>query len=153
MVPSQFATAFPQKAVGARSPNNRHRNSLLVGLPRSPLAGPSSFLGLFITLPAYYSARLQTICIARQLRICLTSLLRPAYFLRGLPRCRDQLVVTEQPIAADTLAAKTKKIDSFATFFRLGTLSCSHKAKTGRFAADLLRFRADIPALPLRNNP
>ena len=68
MVPSQFATAFPQKAVGARSPNNRHRNSLLVGLTRSPLAGPSSFLGLFITSPAYYSARLQTICIARQLR-------------------------------------------------------------------------------------
>ena len=43
--------------------------------------------------------------------------------------------------------------DFFATFFRLGTLSCSRKAKTGRFAADLLRFRADIPALPLRNNP
>lgn len=46
-----------------------------------------------------------------------------------------------------------KNSDFFATFFRLGTLSCSHKAKTGRFAADLLRFRADIPALPLRNNP
>lgn len=63
MVPSQFATAFPQKAVGARSPNNRHRNSLLVGLTRSPLAGPSSFLGLI-----YFFARLQTICLARQLK-------------------------------------------------------------------------------------
>ena len=48
---------------------------------------------------------------------------------------------------------KNKNSDFFATFFRLGTLSCSHKAKTGRFAADLLRFRADIPALPLRNSP
>lgn len=48
---------------------------------------------------------------------------------------------------------KNKNFDFFATFFRLGTLSSSHKAKTGRFAADLLRFRADIPALPLRNNP
>lgn len=63
MVPSQFATAFPQKAVGARSPNNRHRNSLLVGLTRSPLAGPSSFLGLI-----YFFARLQTVCLARQLK-------------------------------------------------------------------------------------
>lgn len=63
MVPSQFATAFPQKAVGARSTNNRHRNSLLVGLTRSPLAGPSSFLGLI-----YFFARLQTICLARQLK-------------------------------------------------------------------------------------
>lgn len=48
---------------------------------------------------------------------------------------------------------KTKIPTSLQLFFRLGTLSCSHKAKTGRFAADLLRFRADIPALPLRNNP
>ena len=195
MVPSQFATAFPQKAVGARSPNNRHRNSLLVGLTRSPLAGPSSFLGLI-----YFFARLQTICLARQLknwiwakqfsvfhfsssftawlnlwtisthlagtsitascfcsttkakpyiqivkssrrnqgdssklhtpslwRICTTSLLRRAFFESA--RCEDQLVAKEQPIAVDPLVAKTKKIDSFATFFRLGTLFHRRKAE------------------------
>ena len=61
--PLPICNCFPQKAVGARSPNNRHRNSLLVGLTRSPLAGPSSFLGLI-----YFFARLQTICLARQLK-------------------------------------------------------------------------------------
>ena len=62
-------------------------------------------------------------------------LLRATRLSQSLPRC------------------KNKNSDFFATFFRLGTLSCSRKAKAGRFAADLLRFRADIPALPLRNNP
>lgn len=68
VVPSQFATAFPQKAVGARSPNNRHRNSLLVGLTRSPLAGPSSFLELFILI----RPPTQVIHAVWHLRICLS---------------------------------------------------------------------------------
>lgn len=157
MVPSQFATAFPQKAVGARSPNNRHRNSLLVGLTRSPLAGPSSFLGLFITSPAYYSARysarLQTICIARQLRICLTSLLRPAYFLRGLPRCRDQPVVTEQPIAVDPLVAKTKNSPPLQLFFDWGLSSIAAKRNRAAEQQIICAFAPQSAIEAACNNP
>lgn len=195
MVPSQFATAFPQKAVGARSPNNRHRNSLLVGLTRSPLAGPSSFLGL-----VYFFARLQTICLARQLKnwiwakqfsvfhfsssftawlnlwtisthlagtsitascFCSTTQVKP-YIQTVKSGRRNQgdssklhtpltlknlhNVVTKAcvfrvcPLRRSTrceraahcgrsACCKNKKIDSFATFFRLGTLFHRRKAE------------------------
>ena len=181
MVPSQFATAFPQKAVGARSPNNRHQNSLLVGLTRSPLAGPSSFLGL-----VYFFARLQTICLARQLKnwiwakqfsvfhfsssftawlnlwtisthlagtsitascFCSTTQVKP-YIQTVKSGRRKNLhnVVTKAcvfrvcPLRRSTrceraahcgrsACCKNKKIDSFATFFRLGTLFHRRKAE------------------------
>lgn len=43
--PPKFATAFPKSSRCQIPKHKRHRNSLLVGLQRSPLSGPSSFLG------------------------------------------------------------------------------------------------------------
>ena len=48
---------------------------------------------------------------------------------------------------------KNKKSDFFATFFRLGTLSCSREAKTAHHMGNLQRFRADIRILSLCDNP
>ena len=48
---------------------------------------------------------------------------------------------------------KNKKSDFLATFFRLGTLSCSREAKTVHHMGNLLRFRAHIRILSLCNNP
>ena len=73
--------------------------------------------------------------------------------LASSPSPRYHASFAESAPLGRSAPCKNKNSDFFATFFRLGTLSCSHKAKTGRFAADLLRFRADIPALPLRDNP
>ena len=61
--PPNLQLLFPKKQsvldpqiIGTETPSS-------VGLTRSPLAGPSSFLGLI-----YFFARLQTICLARQLK-------------------------------------------------------------------------------------
>ena len=43
--PPKFATAFPKSSRCQIPKHKRHRNPLLVGLQRSPLSGPSSFLG------------------------------------------------------------------------------------------------------------
>ncbi len=48
---------------------------------------------------------------------------------------------------------KNKKSDFLATFFRLGTLSCSREAKTVHHMGNLLRFRAHIRILSLCDNP
>lgn len=48
---------------------------------------------------------------------------------------------------------KNKKSDFLATFFRLGTLSCSREAKTVHHMDNLLRFRAHIRILSLCDNP
>ena len=47
VVPSQICNCFPQKQSVPDPQIKRHRNSLLVGLQRSPLSGPSSFLVSF----------------------------------------------------------------------------------------------------------
>ena len=48
--PPKFATAFPKSSRCQIPKHKRHRNSLLVGLQRSPLSGPSSFL---VTIKVY----------------------------------------------------------------------------------------------------
>ena len=53
----------------------------------------------------------------------------------GLTRCADLPIRLVRP-------SQKQKIERFATFLRLGTPFCLCKAEMGRFAVDLLRFRA-----------
>lgn len=73
--------------------------------------------------------------------------------LRSLPRCGATHLSQGLPRWAGPRPAKTKNPTSLQLFFRLGTPSCSQKAKTSRFTADLLHFRADIRTLALQNSP
>ncbi len=72
---------------------------------------------------------------------------------QSLTRCGAARLSQSLPRWVGPPLAKTKILTSLQFFFRLGTPSCSQKAKTSRFTADLLHFRADIRTLALRNNP
>lgn len=48
---------------------------------------------------------------------------------------------------------KNKNPSAFATFLQLGTPFCLRKAEMSRFAADSLRFLAEIRVLAPRGNP
>lgn len=83
-----------------------------------------------------------------------TRVARPPLFCRfahsvtGLP-----CIFRKISSARQSPYCKNKKSDFFATFFRLGTLSCSREAKTVHHKGNLQRFRADIRILSLCDNP